>query len=115
MCRRLTGWRGVPFGIVAPVRPPKSEWVRADFNGLFGDVICLSHGPSCKNPAGAEVVLSPGMLLTAYDEDADEHGNRDDLVASSTVEPSPEWLQCRGSLWVLRIDENGVKSESELQ
>ena len=29
------------------------------------------------------------MLLTAFDEDADEHGNRDDLVATGTVEPSP--------------------------
>jgi hypothetical protein len=55
------------------------------------------------------------MQLTAYDEDADERGNRDDIVASGTVEPSPAWLQCRGSRWVLRIDENGVKSESELR
>jgi hypothetical protein len=60
-------------------------------------------------------MLASGMHLTAYDEDADEHGNRDDLVASGTVEPSPAWVHCHGSRWVLRIDENGVKSESELQ
>ena len=59
--------------------------------------------------------LAPGMHLTAYDEEADEHGNREDFVASGTVESSPEWFQCRGSRWVLRIDQNGVSSESELQ
>lgn len=106
---------GVTFGVVVVGRHPKADWVRADFNGLFGDVLCLSHGPSCKSYAGEEVALSAGMQLTAYDEDADEHGKRDDLVASGTVEPSPVWLQCRGSQWVLLIDENGVKSESELQ
>ena len=64
--------------------------------------------------SGVEIVLLPGLCLTAFDEDADEHGNRDDLVASGTVEPPPAWLHCRGSRWVLRIDENGVRSESEL-
>jgi hypothetical protein len=40
---------------------------------------------------------------------------RDDLVASGVVVPSPEWLQCRGSKWVLRIDGGGVRNESELR
>ncbi len=62
--------------------------MRADFNGLFGNVLCLSHGPTCKEQSGAEVILSAGMILTAFDEDADEHGNRNDLVATGTVEPS---------------------------
>jgi hypothetical protein len=100
---------------VAAGRAPKSQWVRADFNGLFGDLLCLSHGPTCIEQSGAEVTLFAGLLLTAFDEDASEHGNRDDLVATGAVEPSPAWLQCRGSRWVLRIDENGVKSESELE
>jgi hypothetical protein len=95
--------------------PPKPEWVRADFNGLFGDVLCISHGPTCRNQAGIEINLAPGLQITAFDEDADENGKRDNLVASGTVEPSPTWLQCRGSLWVLRIDENGVRSESKLR
>jgi hypothetical protein len=94
-------------------RSAKANWVRADFNGLFGNILCLSHGPTCKEQSGAEIPLSAGMILTAFDEDADENGNRDDLVATGTVEPSPDWLQCRGSKWILRIDDNGVKSESE--
>jgi hypothetical protein len=55
------------------------------------------------------------MNLTAYDEDLDAAGNRDDLVASGTVEPSPEWLRCTGSRWVLRIDGTGVRHESDLR
>ena len=54
------------------------------------------------------------MLLTAFDEDADENGVRDDLVASGVVEPSPDWLSCKGSRWVLRIDANGVRHQSDL-
>jgi len=93
----------------------KTLRVRADFNGLFGELLCLSHSDSCKGADGNLVTLRAGMVLTAFDEDADEHGNRDDLVASGIVEPSPAWLRCNGSRWALRIDRNGIKHESEIQ
>jgi len=89
--------------------------VRADFNGLFGDVLCLSHEDTCVDETGAEVHLREGLILTAYDEDADEHGNRDSLVASGIVESAPAWLGCNGSKWVLIIDGNGVNHESDLR
>lgn len=88
--------------------------IRADFNGLFGDLLCLSHGEPCIDENGNLVTLHVGMVLTAFDEDADEQGNRDDLIASGIVEIAPTWLQCRGSKWVLRIDQNGVRHESEI-
>ena len=88
--------------------------VQADFNGLFSQVLCLSHSDTCVDADGNTVTLRAGMALTAYDEDVDENGNRDDLLASGIVEPSPEWLACRGSRWVLRIDEHGVRHESDL-
>jgi hypothetical protein len=89
--------------------------VYADFNGLFGDILCLSHGESCVDENGSTVLLQSGMILTAFDEDTDEHNNRDDLIATGTVEASPSWLDCLGSKWVLRIDENGVRHESDLR
>ena len=89
--------------------------VRADFNGLFGDVLCLSHGDTCVDETGAILPLREGLVLTAYDEDADEHGDRDDLIARGVVEAAPAWLRCNGSKWVLRIDENGVSHESDFQ
>jgi hypothetical protein len=54
------------------------------------------------------------MVVTAYDEDRNELGERDDLLATGIVEPSPDWLSCRGSRWVLRIDSRGVRHESDL-
>ncbi|MBA3713781.1 MAG: hypothetical protein H0W76_15215 [Pyrinomonadaceae bacterium] len=89
--------------------------VRADFNGLFEDVLCLSHEDTCVDETGAALHLRQGLILMAYDEDADEHGNRDDLIALGIVEQAPAWLLCNGSKWVLRIDENGVNHESDLR
>ena len=88
--------------------------LRADFNGLFGDLLCLSHADTSVDAAGATVSLYAGMVVTAFDYDADERGNRDDLIASGMVEPAPEWLACNGSKWVLRIDSSGVRHESEI-
>jgi hypothetical protein len=89
--------------------------VRADFNGLFSDILCLSHEDTCLDEAGAPVLLHEGLIVTAFDEDADENGNPDDLIASGVVEPSPSWLRCNGSRWVLRVDEKGVRHESDLK
>ena len=88
--------------------------LQADFNGLFGDVLCLSHSGTARDDSGNIVQLSAGMIVIAFDHDVNERGERDDLVASGTVEPSPEWLRCKGSRWVLRIDEAGVRNQSDV-
>jgi hypothetical protein len=93
----------------------KTLRVHADFNGLFGELLCLSHKDTCQDLAGNLVTLRTGMVLTAFDEDSDENGNRDELIASGIVEPSPQWLRCSGSRWALRIDRHGVRHESDLQ
>jgi hypothetical protein len=89
--------------------------IRADFNGLFGELLCISHGESCSDEQGKPVTLRCGMKLTAFDEDQDDEGNRDDLIASGTVEPAPDWLRCNGSRWVLKVDESGVRHQSDLR
>ena len=88
--------------------------LRGDFNGLFSQALCLSHEDNAVDEHGNTVTLAEGMHVTVFDEDM-EDGQRDDLIASGTVERSPDWLRCRGSRWVLRIDENGVRHESDLQ
>ncbi len=87
--------------------------VHADFNGLFGDILCLSHEDTCLDEDGVVVHLSEGLTLTAYDDDADEYGNRNNLIAHGRVEHAPTWLRCDGSKWVLRIDEKGVFHQSD--
>jgi hypothetical protein len=82
--------------------------LRADFNGLFRELLCLSHGETAQDEAGKEVVLRAGMVVTAFEPDTDDDGRPADLIATGVVEPSPDWLQCKGSRWALRIDEDGV-------
>jgi hypothetical protein len=89
--------------------------LHADFNGLFGDTLCLSHSDTCNDESGNAVELQAGMIVTVFDYDSDINGQPDNLIASGIVEPSPDWLQCKGSRWVLRIDSNGVRNESELK
>jgi hypothetical protein len=69
--------------------------LQADFNGLFGDVLCLSQKDSEVDQEGRTVILRNAMSVTAFDEDQDKDGNRVYVVASGTVEPSPDWLQCK--------------------
>lgn len=83
--------------------------LRADFNGIFGDLLCLSHGDTARDDAGNDILLRTGMVVTAFDPDTDDDGNPADLVANGVVEPSPDWLQCKGSRWALRVDEHGVR------
>jgi hypothetical protein len=88
--------------------------LRGDFNGLFegGSVLCLSHGDTCLDEEGHAVALHTGMAVTVFEED-EKDGKPDDLIASGTVQPSPQWLQCHGSKWALMIDENGVRHQSD--
>jgi hypothetical protein len=89
--------------------------LRADFNGLFGDILCLSHDDTCRDQFGNVIELKAGLRAIAFDEDFDEHGQRDDLLASGIVETSPAWLQCNGSRWCLKIDQFGVRHESDIK
>lgn len=89
--------------------------LHADFNGLFGELLCLSHSDTCVDETGAIIQLRAGLTVTAFDEDFDENGERDDLIATGIVEPAPAWLQNHGSRWVLKIDENGMGHESDFR
>ena len=89
------------------------RYLQADFNGLFGEVLCLSHEATCRDDLGNLVALESGMAAVAFEEDRDNRGQREYLFAAGIVEPPPDWLACRGSKWVLRIDNRGVRHESD--
>lgn len=94
---------------------PEPIRIHADFNGLFSELLCLSHRETCVGADGQDIVVREGMTAIAFDEDVDDKGNPDNLIASGTVERPPRWLRCNGSRWVLRIDHNGVRHESDLR
>ena len=95
--------------MTTPLRP----W--ADFNGLFGEYLCLSHSDTCPDETGSRVTLRAGMLVTAFMEDSDEHDRPDNLIASGVVEPAAPGLVGHGARWVLHVDESGVRHESDLK
>lgn len=78
-------------------------------------ILCLSHSDTGTREDGSIIQFQEGMTITVFEEDIDQQGKRDDLIATGTVEVSPDWLQCKGSRWVLRIDQNGVRNESDLK
>ena len=83
--------------------------VRGDFNGLFGEFLCLSHSEVATSDTGDTVELREGMEVIAFEEDVDDNGSSAFLVARGLVEPSPEPLRCCGSRWALRINQAGVR------
>lgn len=87
--------------------------IRGDFNGVFGDLLCLSHGETALDENGAEVILTEGLIATAFEPDIDENGVADEIRADGTVIRSPEWLQCLGSKWALRMTDRGIYYRSD--
>jgi hypothetical protein len=82
--------------------------VHGDFNGLFGDLLCLSHSETATSSTGETVALQEGMEIVAFEPD-EEDGQRCYLVAKGRVVRSPDSLQHRGSRWSLEIDAAGVR------
>jgi hypothetical protein len=94
---------------------PPDTWISTDFNGfLERNLLCLSHSETAQDASGRTVTLHEGMILTAFDLDADDNGNPDRILVTGTVERSPAYAQCRGSIWSLRVDSQGVQWESQL-
>ena len=83
--------------------------LHGDFNGLFDDLLCLSHSDTAVDECGASVALSEGMDVLAFEEDVDDDGRPLFLVARGVVTRSPASLQHAGSRWCLRIDSEGVR------
>lgn len=54
----------------------------ADFNDYFGDILCLTHGDTYMSENGDEVMIREGMIVTAYDEDSNNAGARDERGAT---------------------------------
>ena len=94
---------------------PANSWINTDFNGfLEPGLLCLAHSETAKDVSGREVRLYEGMVVTAFDLDSDDQGRPDRILATGTVERSPDFAACRGSVWCLRVDAAGVQWESEL-
>lgn len=83
--------------------------IRADFNGCFDGLLCLSHSDTAIDEGGDNVVLAEGLDVLAFEEDVDSEGRPAFLIAAGVVERAPQSLECSGSRWCLRIDARGIR------
>jgi hypothetical protein len=86
-----------------------------DFNEMVEPNLVLLSQTDVKNDyLGRAVELSEGMQVDLYMDDVDSLGNRDDLVASGTVERNSSQDWSKHVKWCCRIDSRGVRHRSEL-
>jgi hypothetical protein len=88
--------------------------VYADFNDWDGDSISrflfLQHRGTVEDLARQGIILEEGLELVFYMDDADEHGNPDDLEADGKCHFHANY-QC----WVGRIEWNLIRHASDIQ
>ncbi len=82
--------------------------IRVDFNDMPAwGIVGLNVRTTREELADRDVVLQPGLLLNVWDADADDKGNRDDLIASGEV-----FAGDHPDEWFLKLD-GPVRSHSD--
>jgi hypothetical protein len=85
-----------------------------DFNELLEPrPVCLSADDVKVNERGEPILLHGGMLVEVYDEDVDDNGNPDRLMAQGVVERNRSIGPLKRVKWCCRIDSNGIQHESD--
>lgn len=86
-----------------------------DFNEMIdANTVLLSVEGSKVDAHGRTVQLQEGMPVSVYMDDVDENGNVDDLVANGVVEKNTQSGWSTHVKWCCRIDDNGIRPQSEI-
>ena len=89
--------------------------IKVDFNEMVGsDLVLLSTEDSKADSNGMTVNLSEGRRVDLYQEDSDEDGNPDYLVATGLVERNSADDWSSHVRWCCRIDKDGIRHLSQL-
>ena len=88
-----------------------------DFNRMIDEDLCLlSSEDAVLDAEGRVTVLHEGLPITVYDDDIDNNGQIDNLVAEGVVERNKITTGPSACVkWCCRIDENGVRHQSEIK
>jgi hypothetical protein len=81
--------------------------IQADFNGIFGNLLCISHSDTAQDENGAAILLREGQELLAFDTD-EEDGEPCFLVARGRAIRSPVSVP-HDSKWCLQINAQGIR------
>ena len=89
--------------------------IPVDFNELAGNIVLLSQGDTKMDSDGNLITFYEGMPISIYEEN-EENGKPDNLVADGIAIHNPlvdEHLPWAHVKWCCRIDENGLRWESD--
>jgi hypothetical protein len=95
----------------------KQGKIYVDFNEMLEpNLVLLSTNDEKIDSLGRIVSLCEGLKIAVFMDDVDESGNVDNLVARGEVEKNNSDVGWATHVkWCCRIDENGIKHESELK
>ncbi len=87
-----------------------------DFNEMVeSDLVLLARGDVRLDASGIPVSLSEGMAVIVCQDDVGEDGEIDRLIARGSVERGTAGGLAAVAKWACRIDEYGVRHESEIE
>ena len=89
------------------MKPPSRVYVdfmKTDAQGRIL-LVCIGTKRDLHNQG---ITLAEGMALNVYSDDANERGERDDLVADGVVQYNAEAKE-----WVLAVDPTTIRHESD--
>jgi hypothetical protein len=97
-------------------QPAKPPCFVVNFNEMLDrDLVLLAKEDIRLDSSGTLVTLSEGMEVIVCEDDVGEDGQTDRLIARGTVERNVESGLVATAKWACRIDENGVRHESEIE
>ena len=86
-----------------------------DFNELLeSDLILLSREDTRKDENDNLIRMHEGMEVLIFDEDVDDAGRPDRLIALGVVERNKDTGWSRHVKWCCRINSDGIRHESEI-
>jgi hypothetical protein len=90
--------------------------IYVDFNEMpTANEVLLSQGDSKDNSNGKIMHFIEGMRVSVYMDDLDDEGKPDNLIAEGVVIRNYHGAWTAAARWLLKIDERGIRHESEGQ
>lgn len=93
-----------------------SPMLKVDFNEMLdSNLVLLSANDAKLNSRGELVSLHEGLPVTVYMEDSDDDGSVNNLVANGVaVRNRSKVGWAANAKWCCKIDDHGIRHESEL-
>lgn len=93
----------------------KDNIFRADFNEMIDfETIMFSQHDQKANIHGTIITIIEGMMVILIEEDFDQSGNLDNVIATGTITKNHNNDFSSHVKWCCKIDTNGIRHESEL-